>query len=173
MQIRQATTNDLPTLAQLERTHLNAELSSNTSDMLGQGFNQNDLASFINDGWIIIAEVNNNIVGYVICADWKVFLRWPIYHAILRHLKFNSPEYNQNNTCQYGPIWIDENFRGQGIFELLVQKVKQLSQQRYQTMLTFIAEDNQHSYFAHTKKVRMQVLDFFEFEDRGYYLLTL
>ena len=173
MNIRQATSNDLPALAQLERQHLNAELTSNSAHMIGQGFSQNELKSFLDHGWIIVAEINNRIVGYVICADWNAFLRWPIYKSILNHFKANSPEYHQNNTCQYGPIWIDKNHRRQGVFERLVEEVRRVSRQRYQTIITFIAEDNQHSYFAHTKKAKMQVFDFFEFENRGYYLLLL
>ncbi len=173
MEIRQATANDLSAIAELDRKHLNAELTSNAGDLLGQGFSENDLTSFIENGWIVTAEINGRIVGYVICSDWKAFMGWPIYKQILNRLKFNTPEHNQINTCQYGPIWIAESHRGQGIFESLVQEVRQLSARRFQTMITFIAEDNQRSYFAHTKKGRMRVIDFFEFENRGYYLLAL
>ncbi|RYV00847.1 GNAT family N-acetyltransferase [Shewanella sp. OPT22] len=173
MKIRPATINDLATLAQLEKTHLNAELLSDSEKMLGQGFSLNDLKSFLNYGWIVVAEVDSNIVGYVIAADWKAFTHWPIYKSILKHVSLEHPQFSDKNSCQYGPIWIHQNHRGHSIFEQLVAEIKRLSSSQYQHMITFIAEENQHSYFAHTKKGKMQVLDFFEFEDRGYYLLSL
>ena len=173
MKIRQATQHDLPTIAQLEQTHLNAELTSDSAQMLGQGFTLEDLNHFLSQGWIVIAEIETKIIGYVICADWKAFKRWRIYNDILKLLANEHWHISHCNSCQYGPIWIDEHHRSIGVFEQLVSAVKKLSVQKYQVMVTFIAEENQHSYFAHTKKGNMQVLDFFEFEDRGYYLLTL
>ena len=173
MKIRQASESDLPTLAQLEQTHINAELTSNNDAMLGQGFNRNELKGFVDNGWIVIAQDNQNIIGYVICANWEAFQKWPIYKAILKQIKEIEPTYNQQNTCQYGPIWLHEDHRSKGIFEQLVTAVKQLSTQKYQTMITFIAEENQHSYFAHTKKTNFTVIDFLEFDERGYYLLSL
>lgn len=178
MQIRQATVNDIEQIAQLERQHLNDELSSNSAAMSGQGYSVNDLQQILRQGWIVVAETNSTtnsaIIGYVFAGPWAFFTQFSIYKHIvkqLRHIDFNGTSLTEKNSCQYGPIWIASSSRGQGIFEKLVDKIRQLSRQKYSHMVTFIAEENQHSYFAHTRKGQMQVIDFFDYADRGYYLL--
>ncbi|MCL1079005.1 GNAT family N-acetyltransferase [Parashewanella spongiae] len=174
MLIRQATLQDIPKIAQLERQHLSDELDGDSATMTGQSYSANDLNKILNTGWIVVAEIDTRIIGYVIAGSWHFFTQFSIYKHIVKQLSntgFNGVNLNESNSCQYGPIWIASIHRGQGIFEKLVDKVRQLSRKKYSHMVTFIAEANQHSYFAHTKKGQMQIIDFFDFDNQGYYLL--
>ncbi len=178
MEIRVAHLNDIEQLQRLERQNVNDELGneSQAHGLDGQTFGANELTHLIELGCIVIAEDRTEIVGYVIAGPWAFFQSWPVYRHILKQLgqfSVNGVKLTQTNSCQYGPIWIKKTYRGQGIFEQLVTMLKGRVSTQFPFMLTFIAEDNMASFSAHTNKASMQVLDFFTFDDRDYYLLVL
>ncbi|WP_299492619.1 GNAT family N-acetyltransferase [uncultured Shewanella sp.] len=175
MRIRVAHAKDVNALAQLEQTYLQDELSQGqTKLMQGQSFNPNELALLIDKEYVWVAEVEDNIIAYVIAGSWSFFKRWPIYQMLLgriTQLQLDTVSLSLHNCCQYGPIWIHPSYRGQGVFNTLVNNIKQQVALKFPYMITFIAEDNERSFAAHTQKAAMQVIDFFTFEDRDYYLL--
>ncbi len=180
MNIRLAHQGDLKQLIELEQLHLNDELNDGSQSSLdGQAFGKAELKQLIEQHWICVAEpdnaVNGEIVGYVIAGSWSFFEAWPVYRNILKKLNQFSvgiTQLTKQNSCQYGPIWIKREYRGQGLFESLVNGIKKQVKPRYPFMVTFIAEDNMVSFSAHTNKASMQVLDYISFDDRDYYLLA-
>ncbi|MGL5906827.1 MAG: GNAT family N-acetyltransferase [Shewanella sp.] len=175
MKIRLAGTQDIDLLVILEQKHLNDELASATMGLAGQAFSAAELTQLVCQHWVVVAEVDGNIIGYVIAGRWDFFNTWPIYRHLLRHLgllQWDGPRLTPTNSCQYGPIWIHQAYRGNGIFELLVNHLKTVVAPNFSYMLTFIAEENERSFAAHTAKANMQVVDFFDYESRGYYLLA-
>lgn len=178
MEFRLANLVDVEQLQMLERQNLNDELGngSQAHGLDGQAFGAQELTHLIEKGWIVVAEDGQEIVAYVIAGPWSFFQTWPVYRHILKQLgqfNLNGVKLTKDNSCQYGPIWIKKAYRGQGIFEQLVDILKGHVKIKYPFMLTFIAEDNITSFSAHTNKASMQVLDFFTFDDRDYYLLAL
>ncbi len=171
MQIRLATLDDVNALHRLEQRHSHEELSANGPVQQGQVFSKTELETLISQHWIVVAEYEQHIIGYVMAGSWAFFETWPIYTKVVKQL--SSCGINKQKSCQYGPIWIDKNYRGQGIFELLVAKLSTYVKSHFDFMCTFIAEENQRSYSAHTNKAGMQVVDYFSFHGRDYYLLSL
>ncbi len=176
MLIRLAQIDDVSALASLEKSQLEAELSQRESGMMqGQAFSADDLTKLINQYWIVVAESDGKIIGYVIAGSWAFFQSWPIYRRLLNCIQQHSIDgrsLSQTNSCQYGPIWISQKHRGSGVFQALVNHLKSCVKAQYPFMLTFIAEDNERSFAAHTQKVAMQVVDYFDFDGRDYYLLA-
>ncbi|RLV61354.1 GNAT family N-acetyltransferase [Parashewanella curva] len=170
MIVRSATLQDLKQIAQLEINNLHDEHQLDASSKQGQSFSLEQLTTILNLGLIYIAEVNTNIIGYVLVAPWSFFNKWSIYKKIYQQLPTHN--ISQKQSCQYGPIWVNEAYRGKNVFQPLFEAVKQQALSNYQHMVTFIAEDNERSFRAHTKNDNMKVLDFFEMDDRGYYLLA-
>ncbi|WP_065188232.1 GNAT family N-acetyltransferase [Shewanella woodyi] len=178
MKTRLALSGDVEQLEKLERLYQNDELgdASQAGGFDGQVFGSKDLRNLIEKGWIVVAEEKQVILGYVIAGPWPLFETGPVYRHILARLQrveFGSAKLTKTNSCQYGPIWIHPEYRGQGTFEFLVSTLKEHVRAKYPFMITFIAEDNMISFSAHTNKASMQVLDFFTFDDRDYYLLVL
>lgn len=178
LSLRLAKVTDIELLAQLEQRHLSDELNFASPSMKGLSFGQKELAEIIALGGIVLAEAKQGngwtIVGYVIAAPWSLFTQWPIYLHIFNQVEgreFDGDRISAENSCQYGPIWIDERMRGKGVFEQLFEKMAQILTARYRYMVTFINEDNERSFAAHTRKAQMSVLDFITFEQRDYYLL--
>ncbi|MCG9730107.1 GNAT family N-acetyltransferase [Shewanella sp. Isolate13] len=178
MKIRRAKAADITALAALEQKHLLDELAADKRDnsLQGQSFTQADLTTLVNQHWVVVAEVEGEIIGYVIAGRWSFFKQWPIYRNLLNRLPrldYERAKLTEKNCCQYGPIWINSSHRGQGIFEALVALLKKLVANELSYMLTFIAEDNGGSFAAHTRKGGMQVIDYISFDGRDYYLLVL
>ncbi|PKH56280.1 GNAT family N-acetyltransferase [Shewanella sp. Choline-02u-19] len=178
MNIRLATLEDVLPLAALEQSQLQDELSieQRNSSLDGQSFSQADLTCLVTQHWVVVAELGGHIVGYVIAGRWAFFKQWPIYRNLLNRLsriEYDKARLTEKNCCQYGPIWIATDYRGQGIFEALVKFVRKAVSKELPYMLTFIAEDNGASFAAHTRKGGMQVVDFISFDERDYYLLVL
>jgi L-amino acid N-acyltransferase YncA len=133
------------------------------------------LSQLVLQHWIVVAQVEQQIVGYVIAGRWGFFEAWPIYRTLLNRLsqlEWDGPKLTKHNSCQYGPIWVHQAYRGQGVFEALVQEVRRAVAPHFRYMLTFIAEDNERSFSAHTRKAQMQVVDFFTVSARDYYLMV-
>ncbi|MDO6678318.1 GNAT family N-acetyltransferase [Shewanella sp. 4_MG-2023] len=173
---RLAQRDDAAEIAQLELTHMHDELGANGQEMAGQHFSEPQITSLINQGWIMLACCDSKIIGYVIAGPWSLFKSWSIYQAILKRLPSIEMGYSrlsESNSCQYGPIWIHSNHRGQGIFEQLVSQLARHVGKKLPYMVTFIAEDNALSFAAHTRKASMEVVDYFGFQQRDYYLLVL
>lgn len=176
---RLATTQDIEILALLEKTFLNDELSSVDDNLQGQSFSNVELTELVNNHWIMLAEDKDKIIGYVIAGRWSFFETWPIYRNLLNRLgkigadvsdEFRS--LTKQNSCQYGPIWIERQYRGQGVFEALVASLIREIRPHFRYMVTFIAEGNERSFAAHTRKGFMEVVDFFSISTRDYYLLV-
>ena len=178
IKIRLATVQDVATLARLESTQLQDELvvEQRNNSLSGQSFSKVDLTCLITQHWVVVAELNGDIIGYVIAGRWSFFKQWPIYRNLLNRLPridYEKAKLTEKNCCQYGPIWIASEHRGQGIFEALVLFVRKAAAKELPYMLTFIAEENAGSFAAHTRKGGMQVVDFISFDERDYYLLVL
>ncbi|KIO38219.1 GNAT family N-acetyltransferase [Shewanella sp. cp20] len=179
MTIRLATGADLDALVALEAREWQAELTPGQRGalMTGQHFSRQELSELIQKHWLLLAERGGEIAGYVIAGHWSFFGDWPLYRSLVKRLetsRFEMPQgmVGASNSCQYGPIWIAPSQRGTGLFAELVAELKTRVAPQYPYMVTFIAEDNERSFAAHTQKGGMQVLDFFEFDGRGYYLLA-
>jgi hypothetical protein len=77
-----------------------------------------------------------------------------------------------DNSYQYGPVCIDKSLCGSGMLEdifyfSLVEMAK-----RYRILVTFINKINPCSFAAHTKKLKLSVIQEFEFNNHHYYELV-
>jgi len=178
IQYRKANLTDVPQLVELERQHVNAELSRHDPSLQGQGLTPIQLTQLINQHWIILALDGANIIGYVIAAQWRFFAKQALYQKIIQKLPSLETDQdglplriNQENSLQYGPIWIAEPYRGQGIFAQLVNQLVLATKNKSRYLVAYIAEDNGRSFKAHTQYADMQVVDYFGFQQRDFYLL--
>lgn len=168
--IRLAGLQDLNTLVQLDKLHAGDELGScATYGLTGQTFSTAQFQELIQHHWVVVATNNQQIIGYVIAAKWAFFNGVGIYRKMLNQLAKQG--ITSKNSCQYGPVWIEKKCRSTGVFSLLIDFLAKQVSTEFSTMVTFIAESNEVSFAAHTAKANMEVIDYFEFERRDFYLL--
>ncbi|MCL2918956.1 GNAT family N-acetyltransferase [Shewanella litorisediminis] len=179
MQIRQASPDDIDQLVRLEQRFGRDELGNDDSRLEAQLNGRREFTSLIADHLVVVADDAGQIVAYAIVADEGFYQGQSFYRKLYQLLG----SHQQSNTSTrgragkrpapgcYGPVWVDSRYRGKGIFGALFDKVLTLSMGRYSSLFTFIAQENQHSLNVHVKRAGMEVVDFFEDDGRGFYLL--
>lgn len=177
MNFRKATLNDIEGVSILQAKYLLVNIPENErqNGFVTTPFTLEQLTEIINLDGLFIAETNHQIVAYAFAASWQYFSQWPIFPYMVSRfpdLNFGPETLTINNSFQYGPICIHEDFRGSGLFQKLFETMRIAMNQHYPIGITFINKINKRSFEAHTRKLNMQVIDEFTFNNNQYYGLA-
>jgi len=121
---------------------------------------------------IFIAVDDNTILGYVMSASWQYWSKWPMFAFMIKdlpNLKYLEQILTIDNSYQYGPVCIDKSIRGQGTLEKLFDFALDSMSKRYPILVTFVNKINPRSYEAHKRKLGLEVIQEFEFNNNNYY----
>lgn len=124
---------------------------------------------------IFIARDDTKVVAYVMSASWQFWSAWPIFACMLADLEklsYLGQKITPFNSYQYGPVCVDKSVRGSGILETLFDFAREHMHKRYPILVTFINKINHRSFNAHTKKIGLEVIHEFEFNNNHYYELA-
>lgn len=124
---------------------------------------------------LFIAKVDGKVVAYVMAASWEFWSIWPMFAYMIEHLdedEYLGEKLSVKNSYQYGPVCVDKSVRGSGVFERVFDFAREQMSKRYPILVTFINKINPRSYAAHTKKLGLEVLKEFEFNNNQYYELV-
>ena len=124
---------------------------------------------------ITIAKDCGKIIGYAMAGSWQFWSEWPLFTHMIGELgknTYNGQILSVDNSYQYGPITVDRKYRGSGVFQKLFYSSLESMASRYPIMVTFINQINHRSYAAHTKKVIMETVCTFQFNQNDYYMLA-
>lgn len=124
---------------------------------------------------LFIALKDGQIVAYAMSASWSFWCQWPMFQFMVENLhdsKLTNNELTVNNSYQYGPVCVDKSVRGEGVFELVFNFALNQMSSRYPFMVTFINKINLRSYEAHTRKVNLDVISEFNFNNNQYFKLA-
>ena len=177
MIFRKATNFDIAGVIELQSTYLLANIAEaeRENGFVTTPFTIEQIEQAIAIDGVFIAEDENKIVAYAFAASWDYFSQWKIFTFMVRRLpslEFTSETITTKNSFQYGPICIDENYRGSGLFQQLGELMRIEMNQQYSIGITFINKINKRSFEAHTKKLKIKVIDHFEFNENHYYGLA-
>lgn len=121
---------------------------------------------------LFIALKDDKVVAYVMAASWQFWSKWPMFvHMIknLHNLTYLNQTLTIENSYQYGPICIDKSVRGSGVLEKIFDFAREKMSERYPILVTFVNRINPRSYEAHTRKLGLEVIQEFEFNNNHYY----
>lgn len=136
--IRTAETNDIPAIAKLLQKY-----EQDKNGGLFGNFPVKKTTVMVEEALtVVIACHDSRVIGVVFASPPQEDLP-PILQAMLAVHPITA------NNYLYGPICIDEEFRGQGVIKLMYQKLQQLLPE-FRPLL-FIEEDNLESIRAHHK----------------------
>ena len=124
---------------------------------------------------LFIAKKNGEVVAYVMAASWQFWSAWPMFAYMIEHLEeleYLGQKLSIDNSYQYGPVCIDKSVRGSGVLEQIFEFAREQMAKRYPILVTFINKINPRSYNAHTKKLGLEVLQEFEYNNNNYYELV-
>ena len=123
---------------------------------------------------LAIACDGDKVVGYAMAASWEFWSKWPLFEFMIADLlstTYLGEVLSTENSYQYGPICIDKVYRTSDVLPNLFEFSRQQMSKRYPIMITFINHINPRSYEAHTRKLGIDVIKNFDFNNNHYYEL--
>ena len=178
MIITQATPQDMAGIMALhQKYHIDSIAGEEKLDgFVTTNFSVDQLQDLIRkENGITIAKHEDSIVGYAMAASWQFWSQWPFMDHMVQELpkhSYTGQILHKDNSYQYGPVCIDGAFRGKGMFEKVFHASYENMSQKYPYAVTFINQINHRSYAAHTKKVSMETIGTFQYNNNQYYILA-
>ena len=174
---RNATIDDIPALTELQKKyHIATIIEEDKSDgFVTTLFTQDQLKELIDkEQGIVVACDGEKIIAYIMAAAWEYWSKWPLFQHMINDLK--NTEYmgqilSVENSYQYGPICIQKDYRGTEVLSKIFDFSRKQMKERYPILITFINHINTRSYNAHTKKLGLDVIKSFTFNNNNYYEL--
>lgn len=179
MEIRLATMADAEGVKKLLKAN---HVSNVPDDQKKNGFvttnlTDEQLKHLIEDekGVMIAVDAEGRVRGFALAASWEYWSQWPLFAymiEILPQYSLDGVALSKENSYQYGPVCVDAELRGTGVFEQLFAASLASMAPRFPIMATFINHINPRSYAAHTRKVHTEDLGTFDFNNNHYHLMS-
>ncbi len=120
---------------------------------------------------IAIARDGEGVAAYAMAASWEYWSKWPLFQFMIEDLpniEYMGRTLSTENSYQYGPICIDKKYRGTDVLPRVFEFSMAQMSQRYPILITFINKINPRSYEAHTRKLGLDVIKSFVFNNNNY-----
>lgn len=175
MQLKIAEIKDIENILKLHSKYQLATIAEDDKKdgFVTTGFSKEELTALIEqEQGLFIAVEDDKVLGYVMSASWQFWSKWPMFvHMIkdLPKLNYLGQTLTVDNSYQYGPVCIDKSVRGSGLLEKLFDFALESMSKRYPILVTFVNVINERSYAAHKRKLGLDVIQEFEFNNNRYY----
>lgn len=169
-----------------EREGVMALLRANHADNLGEaerrdGFVTTNMtpeqmtALIAEKNGVTVAREGARVTAFALAAPWGFWSQWPFFRNMIRILgnyRFGGVTLTEENSYQYGPVCVDRDYRGRGVFERVFAASLRTMEDRYPIMVTFVNQANPRSYAAHSRKAGMATPGTFDCNGSHYYLMA-
>ncbi len=167
---REATTSDINSILQLQSLNLyhNLSVTERSAGFVTTPFTAAKIDELIDQAGAFVVEEQDILRGYLLAGSWEFYAQWPIFTYMISRfplLTFQETKITTNNSFQYGPVCIDRSVRGSNALPLLFETMRSSFAHRYLIGVTFINKQNPRSLAAHTRKLQLEIIDDFEFND--------
>lgn len=175
---RIGTDKDIPGVLALQERYLFRNLNEveRQKGFVTTPFTPHQIEVILKQNGLFIAENKTNaIVGYAFAGSWAYFEQWDIFNVMISRfptLSFKGKDITTHNSFQYGPVCIDEIYRGKGLLHQLFEAMRIEFLKRYSLSVTFINAVNVVSEKAHIQKLGWEIIDTFEFNQNTYIVLA-
>ncbi len=176
--VRLATLDDLEAILQLqEKYHVSnlTELEKQEKGFVTMRVTPAQFTELIENRGVFIALNDTDLAAYALTSAWDFYRQWPIIQkmeAILPTLKLGNEDLTVENSFQYGPVCIDEAFRGKAILKQLFDLIQENYRDKFPFAITFINKVNERSFKAHARHTPLSIIGDFEFNDNQYCALA-
>ncbi len=174
---RNAVIKDIPAISELQKKYHIATISEEDKPdgFVTTLFTEEQFKELIEkeDG-IANACDGDKIAAYAMAASWEYWSKWPIFQYMiedLQNIEYMGQILSVKNSYQYGPICIDKDYRGTEVLPMIFDFSRMQMKNKYPILITFINHINSRSYNAHTKKLGLDVIKSFVFNNNNYYEL--
>jgi hypothetical protein len=174
---RNAEFADIPAILELQKKYHVATISDldKPDGFVTTLFTKSQFEELITgENGIAIAFDEGRIVAYAMAASWSYWSKWPLFQymiADLKNMAYMGYTLTVENSYQYGPICIEKAFRGTEVLKKIFDLLRAQFHKRYPILITFINHINTRSYEAHVRKLGLDVIKSFTFNENSYYAL--
>lgn len=177
MEYRNAKLEDIPAVSKLQQKyHISTIKEEDKPDgFVTTLFTEKQFKKLIeNENGLAIACDGDKVIAYAMAASWEYWSEWPLFQYMIDNLsktKYLEQVLSTKNSYQYGPICIHKDYRGSEVLPNLFEFSRIQMSKRYPILITFINKINSRSINAHTKKLGLEIIKNFEFNNNQYYEL--
>ena len=181
MMIRLATREDIPAMMALEARNYvgNLDEADRSGGFISILHPQEWFNSAVDFGGVHVAvPVDGSVAGFIAVtappSDMSAGSS-PIIQAMLKlatTLEFNGQPIAQQRYAFRGPVLIDRDARGQGLYSAFNEVTGEAYRQRFDLGVLFVAADNPRSLHTTTSKLGATSLAIFEADSKQYHFLA-
>ena len=177
LEYRNATVKDIPAVAELQQKYHVLTISEvdRPDGFVTTLFTEEQFTELIEkENGLAIACDGDKVVGYAMAASWEYWSAWPLFQHMIKDLpntEYMGQVLTMENSYQYGPIAVHADYRNTDVFPNLFEFSKTQMSKRYPILITFINQANPRSYGAHVKKLGLDIIKSFQFNNNDYYEL--
>jgi len=138
---------------------------------LSAEFTLSQISAMADDLGIAVARSGDRVIGYMCASRVDLTPRPPILDAMLKCLEtavFRGRHVAETQMFIYGPVCIDEAFRGQEVLKRLFGQLTASLAGRFDMGVAFVAAGNARSLAAHTRRLGMEKVGKFEHNGNEY-----
>jgi hypothetical protein len=174
LKYRNATIDDIPAVKELQQKYHVSTISDEDrpDGFVTTLFSEEQFKELIlkEDGLAIACD-GDKVVGYAMAASWEYWSAWPLFQHMIKDLpdtEYMGQTLSMENSYQYGPIAVHADYRNTDVFPNLFEFSKEHMSNRYPILITFINKANPRSYGAHVKKLGLDIIKEFQFNNNNY-----
>lgn len=177
MEYRNARKSDIPGVSELQQKyHINTISEEDKPDGFVTTLFSDELFEELieQENGLAIACDGERIVAYAMAASWQYWSRWPLFQTMIADLpqtEYLGTVLSMENSYQYGPVCIDKEYRGTDVLPNIFEFSRLQMKDRFPILITFINQINHRSFQAHTRKLGLEVIKTFDFNNNHYYEL--
>ena len=174
---RNATIEDIPAIFELQKKyHVSTISEEDKKDgFVTTLFTEEQFKELIEkENGIALACDGARVAAYAMAASWEYWSKWPLFQHMIQdlpHTQYKGRTLSVEYSYQYGPVCVDKDYRGTEVLPRLFAFSAEQMGKRYPILITFINHINPRSYQAHTRKLGLDVIKSFDFNNNHYYEL--
>ena len=173
---RLAIGEDFEKIVLLENQNLATVLTDDqkSDGFLSGSFTAEQLRLMAQNVAIVVARNGNDLIGFVCASTAEFNSQRPLVAAMIARfpeIVIEKQRLDELKSFIAGPVCVDKNYRGQGVFEGLYETLFRDAPVQYQAVLALVSTVNPRSVRAH-EKVGMKVVDSFNFDGRGFLIIA-
>jgi len=176
MNYRRALAEDLAGVASLQNDNLMTHLEPDklTDGFLSGSFTEEQFSRMNDDLCVVVCLDADRVVGFLCTSTTDYNRQFGLPAAMIArypHATYGGRPLSAFTSFVAGPVCVDKQYRGMGIFEGLYRALVGLLPVKYEVVVTFVSVDNPRSIHAH-EKVGLKKVDHFEFSGREFVILA-
>lgn len=161
--IRKAEARDYPAIIELQNVNTPDQLSEEEKK---QGFIVSSMTEHTLDAinknlGVLVAIEEGNLAGFVCLTTTDPIPDHPVVKAMYESFpqqSFNHKPLAEYRIFLYGPVLVNQKWRGQGVVKKLFYAVKDFTENQYDLGAAFINDKNLHSLAVHIQGLGMTAL---------------